>query len=206
MKVIGLTGGIGSGKSTISRFLAELGAVVIDADKVGHEVFNPGTEAYRDVISEFGKEILSPTGEIDRKKLGAIVFNDAEALNRLNKIMHPRMYQMIEHQIEELRKKRVDVVVLEAAVLIEAKWFPLVDEVWVTVTPESAVVKRLKEQRGLAEEQTLARVRSQLSQEERLKYADVVINNIGDLDEVKAKIKELWEQLHKRNAPVKKKK
>ena len=195
-KVIGLTGGIGSGKSTVSQFLAELGAVIIDADKVGHEAFKPETEAWHDVVATFGREILTPGGEIDRKKLGAIVFGDPESLAKLNQIMHPRMYQMMKAQIEEYRRQGVAVVVLEAAILIEANWMPLVDEVWITVAPEAAVLERVKKQRGLAEEQTSARIRSQLSSEERIKHADVVINNDRDLDEVKAKVKELRERLH----------
>ena len=195
MKVIGLTGGIGSGKSTVSQFLAELGAVIIDADKVGHEAFKPNTEAWREVVATFGSQILTPSDEIDRKKLGEIVFNNAEAMSRLNHIMHPRMYDMIEAQIEEYRRQGIDVVVLEAAVLIEANWTPLADEVWVAVSPEALVLKRINEQRGLEEAQTLARIRSQISNEERIKYADVVINNDGDLDETKAKVRALWEKL-----------
>ncbi|MFC1977765.1 dephospho-CoA kinase [Chloroflexota bacterium] len=196
MKVIGLTGGIGSGKSTVSQCLAELGAVVLDADKVGHEAFKPDTEAWREVVAAFGRQIIAPGGEIDRKKLGEIVFSQPESLSRLNQIMHPRMYDMMKVQIEEYRRQGADVVVLEAAVLIEANWTSLVDEVWVTVAREAAVLERLKQQRGLAEEQTLARIRSQLSAEERAKHADVVINNDGDLDEMKSKVKELWERLH----------
>ena len=195
-KVIGLTGGIGSGKSTVSQLLAELGAVILDADKVGHEAFKPNTEAWHEVVATFGQQILTPGGEVDRKKLGAIVFSQPESLSRLNQIMHPRMYDMMKAQIEEYRRQGVDVVVLEAAILIEANWTSLVDEVWVTVAPEAAVLERVKKQRGLDEGQTLARIRSQLSTEERVKHADVVINNDGDLDEVKAKVKELWARLH----------
>lgn len=195
-KVIGLTGGIGSGKSTVSQLLAELGAVIIDADKVGHEAFKPNTRAWHEVVSAFGKQIVTPSGEIDRKKLGAIVFSDLASLSRLNQIMHPVMYDMMKARIEEYRRQGVDVVVLEAAILIEANWRSLVDEVWVTVASEATVLERLKKQRGLDEAQTLARIRSQLSTDERIKYADVVINNDGNLDKVKAKVKELWERLH----------
>ena len=196
MKVIGLTGGIGSGKSTVSQYLAELGAVIIDADKVGHEAYKPGTETWQDVVATFGRGVLTQGGEIDRKKLGGIVFNDPQALAKLNQIIWPRMYKMIEAQIEEYRRQGVDVVVLEAAILIEANWTPLVDEVWITVAPEANVLERLKKQRGLAEEQTLARIRSQLSSEERVKHADMVINNDGQIEEVKAKVRELWARLH----------
>ena len=167
MKTIGLTGGIGSGKSTVSQFLAELGAVILDADKVGHEAFKPNTAAWREVVATFSEQILTPSGEIDRKKLGEIVFSQPEALSRLNQIMHPQMYDMMKAQIEEYRRQGVDVIILEAAVLIEANWTPLVDEVWVTVAPKTAVLERIRKQRGLAEEQTLARIHSQLSSEER---------------------------------------
>lgn len=194
-KVIGLTGGIGSGKSTVSQFLAELGAIIIDADKVGHEAFQPDTPAWHDVIAAFGRQVLSPSGEIDRKKLGEIVFNDPDSLSCLNQIMHPRMYDMMQAQIEEYRKQGVAVVVIEAAILIEANWQSLVDEVWVTVTPESTVIRRLKDQRGLDEEQTLARIRSQISTDERTKQADVIINNDGNLDEVRIRVNELWQRL-----------
>jgi len=195
-KVIGLTGGIGSGKSTVSQYLKKLGAVIIDADKVGHEAFQPGTDTWREVVAAFGRDILTPNGEIDRKKLGAIVFNNPQALGQLNRIMHPKMRDMMKAQIDEHRRQGVAVVVLEAAILIEANWTPLVDEVWVTRATEAAVLERLKKQRGLAEEQTLARIRSQLSDEERLKHADVVITNEGNLEEIEAKIRELWAKIH----------
>ena len=194
-KVIGLTGGIGSGKSTVSQYLAELGAVILDADKVGHEAFKSGTETWQQVVNAFGKQILTPDGEIDRKKLGGIVFDNPESLSRLNQIMHPRMYDMMKARIEEYRQRGAGVIVLEAAILIEANWTPLVNEVWVTVAGEDAVLKRVNKQRGLEAEQIIARIRSQLSAEERVKHADVVINNDGDLDEMRAKVKELWKQL-----------
>jgi len=195
MKVIGLTGGIGNGKSTVSRFLAELGAVIIDADKIGHEAFKPDTEVWREVVAAFGGQILTPSGDIDRKKLGEIVFSNDEALARLNQIMHPRMYDMVKAQLEEYQRQEVDVVVLEAPLLIEAGWTSLVDEVWVTVASESTVLRRLKEQVGLSRQEALARIRSQLSSEERVKQADVVINNDGDLDELRAKVDKLWQGL-----------
>jgi dephospho-CoA kinase len=192
MKVIGLTGGIGSGKSTVSKYLQELGAVLIDADKVGHAAYQPDTETWREVVATFGEQILTSDGNIDRKKLGAIVFSNPESLEKLNRIVHPRMYEMMKAQIDEYRQQGVKVVVLEAAILLEASWTPLVDEVWVTVAPESTVVERTKERTGLPEEQILARIRSQMSSEERAKHADVVISNDGSMDELKIKVKELW--------------
>ena len=196
MKVVGLTGGIGSGKSTVSGFLAELGAVILDADEVGHEAFKPNTEQWREVIAAFGRQILTPTGEIDRGKLGEIVFNNTGSLARLNQIMHPRMYEMVKAQIEEYRRQGVKVVVLEAPLLIEASWTSLVDEVWVTVAPESTVLRRIEERTGLSEQQSLARIRSQLSSEERARHADVAINTDCDLDELRARVSELWQRLY----------
>jgi len=192
MKVIGLTGGIGSGKSTVSQFLAELGAIIVDADRVGHEAFKPGTELWREVVAAFGRQIVTPSGDIDRKKLGEIVFGNAESLWRLNQIMHPRMYDMVKAQLEGYRRQGVKVVVLEAPLLIEANWTSLVDEVWVTVASEATVLKRLQERTGLSKEESLARIRSQLPSEERIKHADVVINTDCSLDEVKTRVKGLW--------------
>ena len=195
MKVIGLTGGIGSGKSTVSKFLKELGAVIIDADKVGHEAFKPDTELWREVVAAFGRQILKPSDEIDRNKLGEMVFGNPELLSRLNQVMHPRMYALVKAQLEDYWRQGVRVVVLEAPLLIEAGWTSLVDEVWVTVASESTVLRRLEEQVGLSKEQSLARIRSQLSSEERIKQADVVIDTDCSLDEVKTKVKELWQKL-----------
>jgi len=193
MKVIGLTGGIASGKSTVAGFLAELGAVIIDADKVGHEAFKPDTELWREVVAAFGTDILKPNREIDRNKLGEVVFGNPGLLSRLNQIMHPRMYDMVKAQVEDYRRRGVDIVVLEAPLLLEAGWTSLVDEVWVTVASESTVLRRLQEKVGLSEQQCLARIRSQLASEERIKHADVVIDTDCSLDEVKAKVRELWQ-------------
>jgi len=196
MKVIGITGGIGSGKSTVSQFLADLGAVIIDADKVGHEAFKPDTEVWREVVAAFGRQVLTPEGVIDRGKLGKIVFGSSESLARLNRIMHPRMYDMVKARLEEYRRQGVDVVVLEATLLLEAGWTPLVDEVWVTIAREATVLKRLQERGGLSEPESLARIRSQISNEERVKHADVIVNNDYDLTDLKVRVSELWQSLH----------
>lgn len=195
MKVIGLTGSIGSGKSTVSRFLAELGAVIIDTDKVGHEALEPDTELWREVVTAFGRQILTPTGEINRKKLGKMVFGNPELLTRLNQIIHPPMYDTVKSQLEEFRQQGVEVVVLDAPLLLEANWTSLVDEVWVTEATESTVLRRLKEKWGLTEQQSLARLRSQLPPEERIKQSDKVINTDCSLDKLEAKVKKLWQEL-----------
>ena len=195
MKVIGLTGGIGSGKSEVSQFLAELGAVILNADEVGHEAFKPDTEIWRQVVAAFGRRILTPDGNIDRKKLGEIVFGKPESLSQLNQIMYPRLYALVKAQLEEYRRQGVAVVVLEAPLLIEADWTSLVDEVWVTTAPEATVLKRLEERTGLSQAESLARIRSQLPSAERVRHADVVVNTDCDPDELKVKVKELWQGL-----------
>ena len=193
MLVIGLTGGIGTGKSQVSKVLKELGAAVIDADLLGHEAYSPHTGTWAEIVEAFGKNVLTPGGEVDRKRLGAIVFNDSAALARLNAIMHPRMYEMIEERLAELRGRGHEVAIVEAALLIEANWQPLVDEVWVTATPEDEVVRRLQAQRGLDEEASRARIHSQMPQSERLRHADIVINNGGAPEDLVDRVKQLWE-------------
>jgi dephospho-CoA kinase len=198
MVVIGLTGGILSGKSTISGMLAEKGAVIIDADRIGHEAYKPGTSTWQELRDAFGDGILKVNGEIDRERLGEIVFADPDALIRLNRIVHPRMREMVREEIDCLKVEGVDVLVLEAAVLIEAGWTDLVDEVWVAVAPEQVVIKRLKERGGLSEKQAQARIRSQISAEERAKHADIKIDTDCELSEVRARVEELWETLKNR--------
>jgi len=196
MKTVGLTGGIGSGKSTVSQILAELGAFVIDADKVGHEIYLPEKEAWRQIIAEFGRDILADDQTIDRKKLGAIVFASDEARKKLNSIVHPLMFHDIRRRATEKRAEGfTKPIVVEAAVLIEANWLPLVDEVWVVVTGKSAVIERVAVQRGLSARDTEARIASQLADAERLKHANVVIRNDGSLEDLKKQIRIAWERL-----------
>jgi dephospho-CoA kinase len=195
MKVIGLTGGIGSGKSTVSRFLSEMGAVIIDADKIGHAVLEPDSEAWQQVVAAFGRQILKTNREIDRKKLGKIVFGSAKALSRLNRIMHPQICGVVKAQLEQYRRQGIDVVVVEAPLLMEAGWTSLVDEVWVTLAPEATVLKRLEEGMSLSKAESQARIRSQLPAKERVKHAHVVISTDLSLDELKARVNKLWQGL-----------
>ena len=191
MFVIGLTGGIGTGKSEVCGILSALGAVIINADLVGHEVYRPQTEGWHRIVETFGKDVLGPTGAIDRKKLGAIVFSDAEALERLNAIAHPRIYAKIEERIAELRGQGHTVAVVEAALLIEANWTPLADEVWVVVSDEQNVIGRLKN-RHLDHASIRARSSAQMAQRERVKHGDAVIDNNGTLAELTQTVEQLW--------------
>lgn len=192
--VIGVTGGIGTGKSTVTSILRELGAVVIDADKIGHEAYKPGTPAWQEVVEAFGKEILLPNGEVDRKRLGSIVFSDPKALARLNAIMHPKMFRMAQERIQQAKAQGHQVIVLEAAVLLEAGWDPLVDEIWVVTAPEEVAVQRVQARSGLPREAVVARLRSQLPPEERIRRAQVVIDNAGSLEDLRRQVEDLWQK------------
>jgi dephospho-CoA kinase len=201
MLTIGLTGGIGSGKSTVTKFLGGLGAPIIDADKVGHAIYAPGGPAHNDVIAAFGVEILDDDGSIDRKKLGPIVFSDPSALKRLNAIVHPRMFVRMREMIGDLRAggERKPIVV-EAAILIEANWQPLFDEIWLVTASRERVVERIERDRGLKPEQTEARIQAQLPDEERIKYSTLVISNNGTIEELRENVTKLWQAALIRNS------
>jgi len=197
LKVIGLTGGIATGKSTVSEILFKLGAEIIDADKIGHQIYLPDTEAWHDIINVFGEDLLLPDRTINRPKLGEIVFNDKGALTKLNRIVHPRMYKKFEDEIEANKKRTEDkgVVFLDAAILIEGNWLPLVNQVWVVVADQDIVIDRLCSKKGFTEEHAKSRISSQLSDEERIKFADVVIENNDTISEVRARVHEAWNRM-----------
>jgi dephospho-CoA kinase len=194
--VIGLTGGIGAGKSTVTHMLEELGAAVIDADKVGHQIYLPDLPAWREIVGTFGQEVLHADRTINRQSLGKIVFADPEALRTLNRIVHPKMFERMAELIAELRVRGdMEAIVIEAAILIEANWQPLADQIWLVVASEPVVIERLAKQRNLSPEQVRTRIAAQLSNEERLKHAHVVIRNDGSLDEVRTAVHQAWDQL-----------
>ena len=194
--VIGLTGGIGAGKSTVTQMLEELGAAVIDADKVGHQIYLPDLPAWREIVETFGREVLHADRTINRQALGKLVFADPEALRTLNHIVHPKMFERMAELIAELRARGgMKAIVIEAAILIEANWQPLADQIWLVVASEPVVIERLARQRNLSPEQVRTRIAAQLSNEERLKHAHVVIRNDGSLDEVRAAVQQAWDQL-----------
>ena len=201
MLTIGLTGGIGSGKSTVSKLLAELGAPIIDADQVGHAIYTPDGPAYPDMIAAFGEGILGPDRTIDRKKLGPIVFGDPAALKRLNSIVHPKMFARMREMVGAMRTGgERKPIVIEAAILIEAKWQPLFNEIWLVIASRERVIERVERDRGLKPEQTEARIKAQLSDDDRRKYATTVVTNNGTIDELRAKVGDLWQGALSRNA------
>lgn len=194
--VIGLTGGIGAGKSTVTQMLEELGAAVIDADKVGHQIYLPELPAWREIVDTYGTTVLNADRTINRQALGKIVFADPDALRTLNRIVHPKMFDRMAELIAELRAHGgMKAIVVEAAVLIEANWMPLVDQVWVVFASEAAVVDRLTTQRNLSPRQVRTRIAAQLSNDERLKHAHVVIRNDGSIEQVRSAVQQAWDQL-----------
>jgi dephospho-CoA kinase len=201
MKTIGLTGGIGCGKSTVSKYLKDLGAVVFDLDKIGHDVIQKNGGAYKKVLSVFGDGILAPDGEIDRTKLGKVVFGNPEALKRLNSIVHPAIDEKIQSIVKDIKDSRsqgAKVLVMEAAAMLEAGRAWQADEIWVVTCPEESVIGRIKHRPGYDEEVAKSRIRSQMSSDERLKKADVVINNDGTPEALKVKVTGEWKKLLKR--------
>lgn len=200
MHVIGLTGGIGSGKSTVADILQQQGATVVSADLTGHEVYQPGRPAWQEIVDAFGREVVAPDGTIDRKKLGAIVFSDPKELKRLNAITHPRMKGMMREKLQALRQQGVPVAVLEAALLLDAGWDDLADEIWVTVAPEQVAARRTSERSGISEAQALERIRAQMSNEERKKRANVVIDTDCSMEETRSRAIAEWEKMQKRRA------
>ncbi|MFI5364489.1 MAG: dephospho-CoA kinase [Candidatus Binatia bacterium] len=193
VKTIGLTGGIGSGKSTVAKILAECGALVIHADTVGHEMYRPQSDGWRQVVQAFGADVLATDQSVDRKKLGAIVFADPQALKRLNAIVHPLIFAAIRDQIRTHRTAgRAQPIVVEAALLIEANWLPLVEEVWLVVAGKQAVIARVTAERGLAPRDVETRINAQLSDDARRRYAQVVIENTGSLEALHARVRAAW--------------
>lgn len=198
--VIGLTGGIAGGKSVVSQMLAEQGALVIDADKVGHEAYARGSGCYDAVVEAFGPDVAGPDGEIDRKALGGKVFGDPAQRKRLEGIVWPWMRQVMERRLAGLRAEGVPVVVLEAAVLIEADWIPIVDQVWLVEVSPDVARQRIMSRNGLTAEQADARINAQLTNAERERQAQVIIDNSGTLDELRRRVAAEWERLAARRA------
>ena len=193
MITVGLTGGIATGKSLVSQLLEEHGAFVINADLIAHDLYNPGTIGFNSLISHFGDTILDLiNGTIDRKKLASIVFTRKHEMDNLNTIMHPLIYDEIKRIMSDLSNEKHPIVVVEAAVLIEAGWQDLFDQIWVVSSDVETVISRLNARNGLSREESLKRIDSQMPSKDRNKYADIVIENNGNKEILSSTIKELW--------------
>lgn len=191
--VIGLTGNIGTGKSTVLAYLAELGARVIDADKIAHEVMLPGGPAYEAVLAAFGPGILADDGHIDRARLGAIVFADPQALARLESIVHPAVFARTQELVAAAKEP---IVVIEAIKLLESGMARcMCDAVWVVTARPAVALARLIAQRGMDEAEALRRLDNQTPEAEKVTHADVVIDNSGSLEETRRQVKAAWQQV-----------
>ncbi len=189
---IGLTGNIATGKSTVAATLAQLGAAVFDADRIVHEIMAPGGPAYAPILAAFGPAILTPHGTIDRRALGAIVFSNPAALNRLEKLTHPLVLEEVERRIAA---GQASVVVIEAIKLIEAGSADRCDALWVTTCPQEMQVERLIQQRGLSEAEARQRIAAQPAPQAKLDRATVIINTGGSLEATRAQVEAAWHQI-----------
>lgn len=196
MLLVGLTGGLGAGKSTVARMLTDRGAVLVDADELAHRALEPGSPVFRQVSELFGDEVMTPSGELDRAAIAATVFSDPERRRALESIVHPEVFRMLA-EIVQARRGTDDIIVFDAPLIVETGFHDACDVVVVITAPEEERVARVAG-RGMTPDQARARIRAQIGDEERAAVADVVIPNDGDMDALKERIDDLWERLRAR--------
>lgn len=193
--IIGLTGGIACGKTTVAAVLKRKSAAVLDADKFAKDIVQKGTNAYNEIISAFGAEILDENGDIDRRALGSLVFNNMEYKKILEGIIHPRVIERMEVEAQNIKKEYPNkIVVFDVPLLFEAGMQDKVDQVWVVAASEETQLKRIMNRRPLTRKEALDRIKSQMPIEEKVKFADVVIYNEGSLEELEEKVKYYWDK------------
>jgi dephospho-CoA kinase len=195
--VIGLTGGIGTGKTEVTHVLRELGAVVFESDKLAHSSYEPGTEAHGQIVSCFGEEVLSDSGFIDRNALGKIVFADSARRRELEEIVWPATRKLTLALLKEEENRGTEFVVVEVPKLFESGWDKLADAVWTVESPRGEVNSRVEDRSGLDESEIDARVAAQLTPEQRIEKADVTIMNDGTLEELRTQISRIWDSIPK---------
>lgn len=198
MLLVGLTGGLGAGKTTVARLLAERGAVVVDADELARKSLDPGTPGFEQACDLFGRDILDEGGRIDRKELAARVFADESKRRALESITHPEVFRLLAETVEEVRGTSA-VVVFDAALIVETGFHSVVDALVVVTAPEDAQVERAMQERGMSEEEARARIASQADPAAREAMADIVIRNDGDLGTLADRVEELWQELRHRS-------
>jgi dephospho-CoA kinase len=195
---VGLTGGIACGKSTVARMLAEKGAVLIDFDELAHAVEEPEGPVWREIVRHFGRDILNPDRAIDRRKLGAVVFEDREKLDLLNRLVHPAVFAEWRRRMAEIRAARPDAIVLsDIPLLVEAGLKPMVDLVILVYLPPEEQIARLMARNGYHREEAAKRLASQMPIDAKLPSADIVIRNDGSPAETRRAVDEVWEELQK---------
>lgn len=190
--IIGITGSFGSGKTTVAKMFARLGAYVIDADRVYHSLIKPGKPCYKKIVQHFGRDILSRTGKIDRKKLGGIVFKEKSRLKLLNSVTHPEVIKKIK---DMARSKKSGVIIIEAPLLIESGFHKEMDKVVLVANKKEEQIKRMREGRGLSSGKTLKRIRMQMPFKKKLASADFIIDNSGSKAQTLRQVKNIWQKL-----------
>jgi len=196
MLIVGLTGGVASGKTAVSQILREEGAYLIDADQIARELVQPHTVTWNELIRIFGKEILQEDGSIHRKRLAAKVFSDPEQRNLLNQILHPRIKAEINRRVKEIGQKDPNaIVVIDAALIVETGDYQEMDKLIVVTSTEKQQIERLKKRDGMEQEEAQRILSSQMSLEEKLKVADFIIRNEGSFEETKRRVKEVFQEL-----------
>jgi len=196
--IIGLTGGIVSGKSTVARMFKDLGAKIVDADKLGHQVILPPGAAWKRIIKIFGKDILQKDQTINREKLGKIVFANQNLLKKLNKITHPEIIKLIKKEISLAKnnsKEEKKILIIDDALIYETKIDRLMDKIIVVYLDEEKQLKRLKKRNNLAEKEALQKIKSQIPLKEKIERADYVIDNDDTLDKTRKQVEKIWEEL-----------
>jgi len=189
--IIGITGSFGSGKTTVAKMFAKLGAYAIDADKIYHSLIRPGKSCYKKIVRQFGKGMLGRTGQIDKGKLGKIVFKDKAKLKTLNRLTHPEVIKEIKKIIKAGKGK---VIVIEAPLLIESGFYKQVDKVILVANDREEQVKRIRESRGLAAKETFKRIRMQMPFKKKLAFADFIIDNSGSKLGTLNQVTEIWKK------------
>jgi dephospho-CoA kinase len=196
MLIVGLTGGVASGKTTVSKILSEEGAYLIDADLIARELVQPHTPTWGELVRVFGKQILDKDGSIHRKKLAAIIFSDPQVRDLLNRMIHPLIKEEWDRRVAEIGKKDPEaIVVIDAALLVELGGHREMDKVIVVTSSERQQIERLKEREGVSEEEARKIISSQMALKEKLKVADFVIRNEGSLEETRRMAKEVFQEL-----------
>ncbi|SHK01927.1 dephospho-CoA kinase [Desulforamulus aeronauticus] len=196
--IIGLTGVIASGKSSVAKYLQELGATVIDADQVARQVVYPDTPALKEIVASFGSGILHPDGTLDRQKLGAMIFADAAARKRLDAIIHPHIEAALDEQVTAFKERNPSgsgLLVLEIPLLIEVGWQQKVDQVWLVTVDEEVQLKRLMERDKLTLSQAQQRIASQIPLQEKKKYSDIIIDNSYTPENTRLQVAKYWQQI-----------
>ncbi len=199
--IIGLTGGIGSGKSTVARMFQELGAEILDVDKIGHQTILPYTPAWKKIVALFGKEILQKDQRIDREKLGQIVFDDYRLLKKLNAITHPEIIKLVKEKINQIKSKNSkkdsdkSILIIDAALIFEAKIASLMDRIIVVYVKEEEQIRRLSLRSHLSQGEILKRIRAQIPQEKKIRIADYIIDNNYSLDKTREQVLKIWAEL-----------